>query len=83
MDSKRKMSRAEDIGGLLHVDGLGGLVQAELDHRGKRVQFLASQMWLSAVLGGHCSGETGQPKGEGEGVIALVEVPERGQGLRR
>ena len=82
MDSNQKMSRAEDIGGLLHVDGLGGLVQAELDHRGERVQFLVNQMWRAAVPGGYCPGETGQPEGEGKGVITLVEVPEGGQGLR-
>ena len=32
MDSKGNMSEAADIGGLLHVGGLGGLVQAELGH---------------------------------------------------
>ena len=82
MDSNQNTCSAGDVKGLLHVGGLGDLVLAGLDQRGKRVQFLASQMWLSAVLGGYCSGETGQPEGEGEGVITLVEVPEGGQGLR-
>ena len=82
MNSDQNTFRAGDVRGLLRVGGLD-LVQAGLDHRGERVQFLASQMWMSAVLGGYCSGETGQPEGEGEGVMALVEVPEGGQGLRR
>ena len=75
------MSRAEDIGGLLHVGGLGGLVQAELDNWGERVQVLASQMWMAAVPGGYYPGVTWQPEGEGKGVMTLVEVPEGG--LRR
>ena len=64
MDSNRNMSGAEDIGGMLHVGGLGGLVQAELDHWGERVQFLVNQMWRAAVPGDNCPGETGQPEGE-------------------
>ena len=44
--------------------------------RGLSSTTMASQMWLSAVLGDYGSGENGQPKGEGEGVMTLVEVPE-------
>ena len=83
MDSDQSTCSAGDVKGLLRMGGLDDLVLAGLDQRGKRVQFLASQMWLSAVLGGHCSGETGQPEGEGEVVMALVEVLEGNQGLRR
>ena len=62
MDSNRNMSRDEDIGGLLHVGGLGGLVQAELDHQGEGVQFLVNQMWRAAVREIIAQGRLGSPK---------------------
>ena len=59
MDSDQSTGSVGDVKGLLRMGGLDDLVLAGLDQSGKRVQFLASQMWLSAVLGGYCSGETG------------------------
>ena len=83
MDSNQSTGSAGDAKGLLHMDGLDDLVLKGLDQRGKQVKFLASQKWLSAVLGGYCSGETGQPEGEGKGCYNTQGGPRGGLGLRR
>ena len=56
-------------GELLHVEGLGDQVQAELGHLGERGVLLDHQERGAAVPTRGSSGGTEQPKGEGMGVM--------------
>ena len=60
-----------DGGELLHVEGLGDRVQAELGHLGERLVLLDHQERGAAVPTRECSGGTGQANGEDEWATRL------------